>query len=203
MTSLSTAPAAVIALALTVSLVGCTPSPEATPSASPSESPSASESASPSATPSPEPIALPDCASIYSPAVVASLTAEGRTSSGDVSAPGMGGWGTADTTLQGILASIPDRVSCTWILPATESGSTTSIARLDPATRVTVVGALTAAGYTASTVPEGDLYSIEVATEVGSYNETHLLTDEFWFASFFSGGESQTLTLDAAAQLLP
>ncbi len=203
MLRLPIAPSALIAVALAVSLAGCVPAPEATPSASPSESPSASESASPSTTPSPEPVALPDCATIYSPAVVASLTAEGRTSIGDVSGPDTGGWGTGDTTLQGILASIPDRVSCTWILPATESGSTTSIARLDASTRTAVVAALTAGGYTASTVPGGDLYSIDVETEIGSYNESHLLTDDLWFASYFSGGQSQTLTLDAAALLLP
>ncbi len=197
------APVALIVAVLAVSLAGCVPTPEATPSASPSESPSSSESATSSATPTPEPIALPDCAGIYSPALVANLTGEGRTSSGDVSGPGMGGWGTADTSLQGLLASISDRVSCTWILPATESGSTTSIARLDAATRTAVVSALTAGGYTASTIPEGELYSIDVELEIGTYNESHLLTDELWFASFFSGGQSQTLTLDAATLLLP
>lgn len=203
MLRLPIAPAALIVAALAVSLVGCTPTPEPTPSASPSESPSASESATPSATPTAEPIALPDCGGIYSPALVASLTAEGRTSIGDVSGPGMGGWGTANESLTALLSTSPDRVSCTWILPATESGSSTSIARLDAATRTTVVTELTAGGYTASTVPEGDLYSIDVETEVGSYNESHLLTDDLWFASFFSGGQSQTLTLDAAALLLP
>lgn len=194
---------AALALALSGLLAGCVPMPEPTPSASPSESPSAAESATPSAPPSPEPLALPDCAGIYSPALVASLTGEGRTSIGDVSGPDTGGWGTADTTLQGILAATPDRVSCTWILPATESGSTTSIARVDAATRGSVVAALTAAGYTVSTVPGGDLYSIAVELEIGSYNESHLVTDELWFASYFSGGQSQTLTLDAAALLLP
>ena len=203
MLRLPIAPAALIVAALAVSLVGCTPTPEPTPSASPSESPSASESATPSATPTAEPIALPDCGGIYSPALVASLTAEGRTSIGDVSGPETGGWGTADTTLPGILASLPERVSCTWILPATESGSTTSIARLDAASRTAVIAALVAGGYTASTIPQGELYSIAVELEIGTYNESHLLTDEFWFASYFSGGQAESLTLDAAALLLP
>ena len=198
---IATVPAVIIALAL----VGCTPTPAPELGASPSASasPSGSPSEEPTVAPDPEPIALPDCATIYSPAVVASLTGEGRTSLGDVSGPGMGGWGTSDATLEGILASIADRISCTWILPATESGSTTSIARLDDATRTAVIAALTAGGYTASVTPDGDLYSIDVELEIGTYNESHLLTDEFWFLSYFSGGTAQTLTLNAAAQLLP
>ena len=62
-----------------------------------------------------------------------------------------------------------------------------------------------AAIYSAAVVatPDGDLYTIEVETEVGSYNETHLLTAEFWIGSVFSGGDSALLTSDAAAQLLP
>lgn len=196
-TSALMAPA--IAVSLALAATGCTPTPA--PSASPTTTAPPSET--PSASPTAEPVALPDCDTIYSAALVATLTSEGRTSSGDISSPGMGGWGTQDATLEGILSTIPERVSCTWILPQSESGSTTSIARLDAATRSTVVATLTAAGYTASTVPGGDLYSIEVTFEVGSYNESHLITDDLWFASVFSGGQSQTLTLDAAAQLLP
>lgn len=192
---------ALLALAITLSVAGCVPAPA--PSASPTPTPSASASEEPTDTPAAEPIAIPDCDSIYSAGLVATLTAEGRTPLGDVSGPGMGGWGTGDPTLEGILSAIPDRVSCTWILPASESGSTTSIARLDAATRTTVVDTLTAAGYTALTVPGGDLYTIDVTLEIGSYNETHLIAEELWFTTYFSGGQSQTLTLDAAALLLP
>lgn len=192
---------ALLALAIAVSVAGCVPTPG--PSASPTPTPSATASSDPSASPSPEPAALPDCDAIYSAALVASLIAEGREPLGDVSGPGMGGWGTGDATLEGILSAIPERISCTWILPASESGSTTSIARLDDATRTTVVDTLTAAGYTALTVPGGDLYTIEVEFEIGSYNETHLIADDLWFTTYYSGGQSQTLTLDAAAQLLP
>ena len=177
-------------------LSGCTPEPS--PEASPSVEPSSSEPAEPSEPPV-EPIVLPDCDSIYSPAVVAMLTGEGRTSLGDVSAPGMGGWGTGEPTIEAILADIDERVSCTWILPASESGSTTSIARLDDATRTELVAAFTAAGY----VADGDLFEIEVDSVVGSSNETHLLTEEFWIGSSFSGGDSALLTGDARDQLLP
>ncbi|UTT62689.1 hypothetical protein [Microcella humidisoli] len=182
--------------ALIVALAaGCAPTPVTAPTATPSET------AAPSSTPTPtaEPIALPDCDTIYSDAVVASLTGEGRSPLGDVSGPGMGGWGTADDNIEAILSAIPERVSCTWVLPATESGSTTSIARLDEATRTTLIDAFTAAGY----VVDGTLFEIEVDSEIGSYNETHILADGFWVGSYFSGGDSATLTGDALAQLLP
>lgn len=197
----ATVPAVIIALSLALSTTGCTPSPEPTPTTTPTES--ASASASPSTTPSPEPLALPDCATIYSPAVVATLTSEGRTSSGDLSASGMGGWGSYDDSITALFASVAERVSCTWILPASESGSTTTIVRLDDATRAAAIAAFTTAGYTASATSGGDLYAIEVETEFGSYTESHLLSDELWIGSVFAGGTAQTLTLDAAALLLP
>lgn len=200
-TPLSTAALIALALVASATIAGCTPTPA--PTASPSATASEEPSSTPSESAEPEVVAIPDCDTIYSVALVASLTAEGRTPLGDVSAPGMGGWGTGDPALEGILSAIPDRVSCTWILPATESGSTTSIARLDAATSATVVATLTAAGYAASTVPGGDLYTIDVSLEIGSYNETHLITDDLWFTTYYSGGQSQTLTLDAASLLLP
>lgn len=183
------------ALIVALAAAGCAPTPVAEPSAPPSET------ATPSSTPTPtaEPVALPECDTIYSDAVVATLTSEGRSLIGDVSAPGMGGWGTSDDSIEAILSTIDDRVSCTWILPATESGSTTSIARLDEATRTTLVDAFTAAGYSV----DGDRFEIAVDSEFATYNETHILTDGFWIASVFSGGDSALLTNDALAQLLP
>lgn len=199
--ALVSAPATLLVVVLAAVLAGCTPTP--VPVASPTPTESAVESEAPSLTPMPEPLAIPDCADIYSASVVATLTSEGRTSSGDVSSPDMGGWGTYDPSIQAILAAIPERVSCTWILPASESGSTTSIARLDAASRTTLVTAFGAGGFIASTTPDGERYTIEVETEVGSYTETHLLTAEFWIGSVYSGGDSALLTGDATAQLLP
>lgn len=160
----------------------------------------------PSATPtsSPAPIALPDCAGIYSPEVVTALTAEFREPLGDVSgSEGGGGWGTRDDAVIAVYASIAERISCTWILPASESASTTTIARLDDTSRAAAVAALTTAGFTASANPDGDAYAIEVETEFGSYNEWHLLSSEVWIGSAFSGGSAESLTLDAASRLLP
>lgn len=181
-------------------LSGCTPEPP--PDADPSVEPSSSEPAEPSE-PAVEPITLPDCDGIYSPALVASLEAEGRTSEGDVSTPGGGGWGTFDVGIETILAAIDDRLSCTWTLPASESGSSTSIAVLDDASRTALIAALAAAGFTASTAPSGDLYTLAVEEEFITYTEAHLLTADLWFASAYGFGDATALTLDAAAQLLP
>ena len=191
---------AVIAL---LALSGC--APEAEPDGAPSVEPTASEPSASSepSEPAPEPITLPGCDDIYSPALVAALEAEGRTSEGDVSTPGGGGWGTFDVGIETILASIDERVSCTWIYPASESGSTTSIAVLDGASRTALIAALAGAGFTASTAPSGDLYTLAVEEEFITYTEAHLLTADLWFASAYSFGDATTLTLDAAAQLLP
>ena len=188
---------AVIAL---LALSGC--APEAEPDAAPSVEASASEPVETS-TPAAEPIALPGCDNIYSPALVAALEGEGRTSEGDVSTPGGGGWGTLDVGVETILAAIDERVSCTWIYPASESGSTTSIAVLDGASRTALIAALAGAGFTASTAPSGDLYTLSVEEEFITYTEAHLLTADLWFASAYSFGDATALTLDAAAQLLP
>ncbi|UYN83921.1 MAG: hypothetical protein KIT89_01410 [Microcella sp.] len=186
------------ALTAVLALSACTPEPE--PGATPSASPSATVSAS--AAPTAPAISLPDCDSIYSPALVAALEAEGRTSEGDVSALGGGGWGTFDVGVEAILSAIPEAVHCTWILPASESGSTTSIAMLDDASRTALVAAFAGGGFVASTAPGGDLYSITVEEEFITYTESHLLTAEVWIASAYAFGDASTLTLDAAAQLL-
>jgi len=184
-----------LAIVVLAALSGCV----AAAAPEPSSPPAASESASVEPSPSAEPIALPTCDTIYSDAVVASLTAEGRESQGDVSAPGGGGWGTADPGLEAILSGIDERVSCSWILPASESGSTTSIARIDATTRAALDAAFSAAGF----FGDGTLYGTEVETELGSYNEAHVLTDEFWIGSVYWGGDADELTNDALAQLLP
>ena len=190
----------VTAVVVLLALSGC--APEAEPDSAPSAEASASEPVETS-TPAAEPIALPGCDNIYSPALVAVLEGEGRTSEGDVSTPGGGGWGTLDVGVETILAAIDERVSCTWIFPASESGSTTSIAVLDGASRTALIAALAGAGFTASTAPSGDLYTLSVEEEFITYTEAHLLTADLWFASAYSFGDATALTLDAAAQLLP
>lgn len=184
---------------LTLALAGCVPG--AAPD--PTSSPAASASPSASASPAPSPVALPECDAIYSPALVTTLEADGREPQGDVSGPGTGGWGTLDPALERLLVSIDERVSCTWILPASESGSTTSIARLDDANRTSLLDTLATAGYTATPIDGGELWTIAVEEEFITYTEAHLVTTTLWIGSLYTFGDAQTLTLDAAALLLP
>ena len=184
-----------------VVLSGCAPSDPAPPSATPTpDLPSASSEPSPSSEPA---LSLPGCDALYSPAMVATLESENRESQGDVSADGPGGWGTADPAIEALLSALPERVSCTWILPASESGSTTSVAVLDDASRTALVARLASAGFAASTAPSGDLYSLAVEDEFGTYTETHLLSERLWIASVYFGGDATAITLDAAATVLP
>lgn len=205
--SLSTSTATVFALAITLLTAGCVPLvPQGlfgTPAASESASENPSNGASPSPSLTAPPVALPTCETMYSAALVGALTADGREPQNDVSAPYQGGWGTLDPGLQTLLASIDERVSCTWILPASESGSSTTIARLDDASRATLLGALASTGYTSTATADGELWTLFVEDEFIVYTEAHLVTDSLWIGSFFSFGDAETLTLDAAAQLLP
>jgi len=185
-------------VAVVLALTACTPGPDERPEPLPSETSEAPIESSDAPA-----ITLPDCDNIYSPAMVAALESEGRTNEGDVSVPGGGGWGTADGEIEAILAAIPDSVHCSWILPASESGSTTSIAVLDDTSRTALIAAFASGGFIASTAPGGDLYSITVEEEFITYTESHLLTADVWIGSEYAFGDASTLTLDAAAQLLP
>lgn len=193
------------ALALTLMLLvsGCAPAAAPEPADTAPSSASGSPGPSTPASPSAEPVALPTCETLYSPAAVAALESEGRELQGDISAPGSGGWGTLDPDLESQFAAIDERVSCTWILPASESGSTTSVARLDGATRTAVLGALASAGFTATPADGSELWTLRVEGEFITYTEAHLVTDTLWIGSVYTFGDAQTLTLDAAAQLLP
>lgn len=186
-----------LALGLLIALTGCTPS------AAPEPSASATAIASATASPAPAPVALPACDAIYSPELVATLEADGREPQGDVSSPGAGGWGTLDPGLETLLAALDERVSCTWILPASESGSTTSVARLDEASRTALLDALGTAGFTATPIDGGELWTIAVEEEFITYTEAHLVSATLWVGSLYTFGDAQTLTLDAAALLLP
>lgn len=188
---------AAVMLAAGLLLVGCTPAAAPDPSSSPgaSTSPSASSSAAP--------VALPGCDAIYSAGVIATLESEGREPEGDISEPYQGGWGTLDAGLEALLAAIDERVSCTWVLPASESGSTTSVARLHEATRTAVLDALATAGFAAMPVDGGELWTYRFEDDFITYTEAHVITETLWIGSVYTFGDAQTLTLDAAALLLP
>ncbi len=189
-----------VAAALALSLAACTPSPEQAESPSPAASASASPSSATPPTPTPSPdLALPDCETIYSPAMVASLIAESRVSDADDAV----GRGSLDEAVSAVLDTLDETVSCGWYLPASESGSTTTVARIDDAAKADLEAAFAAGGFTAATTADGELYSIRVEEEFGTYEESHLVLDSIWIGTLYAGGSAEALTLDAAAQLLP
>ncbi len=188
-------PAVVVLLALS----GC--APETEPTGAPSIEPSASEpseSSDPSE-PAPEPIVLPDCDTMYSPAMVETLVSESRLRD----AVGVSSPGSLDDRVSALFDSLVRSVSCGWYLPASESGSTTTIAVIDDAARTELEAAFAAGGFSAATTAEGELYSIRVEEEFITYEESHLLFDDVWIGTLYVGGSAEPLTLDAYAQSFP
>lgn len=191
---------ATVVVAIALALAGCTPAPE--PMASPTTSAAAPEAASAEPTPTPTPspaIELPDCDTIYSPAMVAQLTAESRVRD----AVGVSSPGSLDDRVSALFDSLVRSVSCGWYLPASESGSTTTIAIIDDAARTELEAALGAGGFSAATTADGELYSIRVEEEFITYEESHLVFDDVWIGTLYVGGSAEPLTLDAYAQLAP
>lgn len=182
-----------LVIALTVSSCTSTPETEATPSteASPSASPS------PSIEPAPE-LVLPTCDAMFSADMVATLTGEGRVAEASVTGPPSSN---ADTVVT--FEGQAETVRCGWILPASESGSSTAIAFIDDATRSEIESTLTAGGFAASSVLGGSGFSVENQGELSSSTEFHLIVDGVWFFTLYFGGDAQALTVDAAEQLLP
>lgn len=136
---------------------------------------------------------------MYSPALVASLIAESRVRDTEEAV----GRGSLDDAVSAVLDGLDETVSCGWYLPASESGSTTIVARIDDAARAELESAFNAGGFSADTTADGELYSISVEEEFGTYEESHLVADDIWIGTLYAGGTAETLTLDAAAQLLP
>jgi hypothetical protein len=202
-----TRPTAVTALGCAALFVvaGCAgPDPDALPS---SPDAPASSSPSPDATDSTgddgaaDLVALPTCDDIYSPDLIAELSDEGRDSLGDTAAAGAGGWGSGDAVLVALLQGAMERVSCSWILPFSESGSTTSIIRVDDATAAFLDEHLTdTAGFSPTSALGGTLYTLDVEGDF-PYSEAHLIVGGLLVATEAFGGDAEPLTLDAGAQL--
>jgi len=183
------------ALVITLTVSSCAPTPE--PEETPTTEASPSESASPSVEPAPE-LALPTCDAMFSADMVATLTGEGRVAEASVTGPASSN-GDIVVTFEGQTES----VRCGWILPASESGSSTAIAFIDDATRSDIESTLTAGGFTASSALGGSAFSIENQGELSSSTEFHLIVDGVWFFTIYFGGDAEALTIDAAEQLLP
>lgn len=162
--------------------------------------------------------ALPTCDTLYSAEQNATLLDQVRVNMGDTS-DGNYGYGTTNLELVGLLKAVRGdlRISCTWYLPASESGSVTSLAIIAPDVEATIAGVLSEAGALKSSVGGGTLWTIDdaasgvsedyIATEAhfmapvacpSSLAETSCIG---WFSTTYSFGQAENLTVDAALNL--
>jgi hypothetical protein len=140
-------------------------------------------------------LVLPSCEDLFQDSTEAALMAEGLEPLGDTSGPGQGSYGASDPSLQAMIEA-NESVSCTWVLPGSERGLSTSVTILSEADSEAVAAALLAAGFThASTV--GDQYSMESGGEY-PHTETHALYEGFWVATLDSFGTDASLYTEDA-----
>lgn len=171
---------------------------ESSPSLSPSPStPEATEGPA-----VPEELVLPSCEDLFQDSTEAALTAEGLEPLSDTSGPGQGGYGASDPSLQAMIEA-NESVSCTWVLPGSERGLSTSVTIVSDADSEAVAAALLAAGFTHAGAV-GDHYSMESGGEY-PHTETHALYEDFWVATLDSFGTDASLytedALDTVIQL--
>ena len=202
-------------------LVGETPAAETTTETStPEPEPAETEDTETTdeAVPVEEEDAVPDCSTMYSDGLVSAFTDDGRELEGDLTASGYA-WGTINPDLITILENVRSdlKISCTWYLPASESGSTTTIAILASEQVADIEAALQDEGGAPDPLGEGQLWKLDQTSSniSGEFdaNEAHFLVDTpcpaslaetectLWIASTFSFGSSESLTRDAAEQL--
>lgn len=163
----------------------------------------------------PEEGAVPTCDTMYSAGQVAAFEEEERELAGDQSGGGYN-WGSVNTELVALLEQVRAdlRVSCTWYLPASESGSTTTVAIIPTEQADQVAAILGEEAGSSESLGEGTLYKLDQTSSniSGEFvaNETHFLVStpcpsslaetscSMWITSTFSFGSSETLTRDAA-----
>lgn len=138
---------------------------------------------------------LPGCDDLFSESIEGTLAAEGLEPMGDVSGPGQGGFGASDPSLQALIEA-DQSVSCTWVLPGSERGLSTSVTILSATESDTVAAELVASGFSQSTAT-GALYSIETGGEFPR-TEAHELYEGFWVATVDSFGTSASLYTEDA-----
>lgn len=161
---------------------------------------------------------VPDCSTMYSNGLISAFTDEGRELEGDLTASGFG-WGTVNQDLVAILSDVRAdlKVSCTWYLPASESGSSTTIAIIATEQVENIEQALRDEDSTPDALGAGQLWKVDQSSSSisGEFdaNEAHFLVSTpcpaslaetdctLWIASTFSFGSSESLTRDAAEQL--
>ena len=161
---------------------------------------------------------VPDCSTMYSDGLVSAFTDEGRELEGDLTATGFG-WGTVNQDLVAILGEVRSdlKISCTWYLPASESGSSTTVAIIATEQVENIEAALTDEEGTSDPLGDGALWKVDQTSSniSGDFdaNEAHFLVSTpcpaslaetdctLWISSTFSFGSSESLTRDAAEQL--
>jgi hypothetical protein len=174
-------------------LSACAPSVpgESTPTPTPSPTtPAATESPA-----APGELVLPSCDDLFQDSTEAALTAEGLEPFDDTSAPGQGSYGASDPSLQAMIEA-NESVSCTWVLPGSERGLSTSVTIVSDSDSEAVAAALLAAGFT-RTSAVGDYYSMESGGEF-PHTETHALHEDFWVATLDGFGTDASLYTEDA-----
>lgn len=183
----------VVAFAGLLVLSACAPSgtgESATPTPASSSTPEVSDGPV-----TPAPLVLPGCEELFPESTEATLAAEGLEPQGDVSAPGQGGYGASDPSLQALIEA-DESVSCTWVLPGSERGFSTSVTILSATEADTVAAELEASGF-AHTEAIGDVYSLETGGEFPR-TESHALYEDFWVSTVDSFGTSASRYTEAA-----
>ena len=176
----------IVAFAGILLLSACAPSgPGESGATTPADSPAPEVSESPAVS-TPAELVLPGCEDLFSEATEGALAAEGLEPMGDVSAPGQGGYGASDPSLQALIEA-GENVSCTWVLPGSERGLSTSVTILSAADADTVAAEILATGF----IQTGDVYSMETGGEFPR-TEAHALHEDFWVSTVDSFGTSAT-----------
>ena len=161
---------------------------------------------------------VPDCDTMYSAGVLSAFSEQGRELIPQDPAAGYG-WGSVNQDLVKILQDVRSdlKVSCTWYLPASESGSTTTVAIISSEFLPDIESALRADQGARESLGDGTLWKLDQTSSniSGDFdaNETHFLVSTtcpaslaepectLWIASTYSFGSSERLTRDAAEVL--
>jgi hypothetical protein len=161
---------------------------------------------------------VPDCDTMYSAGVLAAFAEQNRALVPQEPSAGYG-WGSVNDDLILIMQNVRSdlKVSCTWYQPASESGSTTTVAIIASELVPDIEAALRADQGARESLGEGTLWKLDQTSSSisGEFdaNETHYLVSTscpaslaepectLWIASTFSFGSSERLTRDAAEVL--
>lgn len=166
--------------------VAATPTPTATPTA---EAPTAT----------PTGVAIPErCEDIYSATMLATVTeAYGAVVTSPVDrAP------TKDPVLEPLVDTLGG-LGCAWGGTGDAGGINTAVSAVDATTAATVTDRLVAAGFTCTTVDQGQICRQSESSADGAFGETHFVGGGLWVATFWSVFGPTGYTEDIVSTLLP